>query len=268
MEKHRYNPSLTHAPADADQGAASPRSQDEIARQQSDLMDLVSLTLHREGPKIITDPAYAQFTPIEAIVRPDAKMTYVTFSGLGDAYNLPRREFYRTLEPRDASLVFVKDFAHQWYQKGLLGFTQNRAETTEFLAEFLSLLPRPWVFLGASSGGYASLYFGSMIGADRIHAFSPQSNVDRQTYLRFAKRLPAETGFIAKDPHNDLRTALADAPHAPEANVHYGEKHIKDKRQVQLLDDIPNITQHAYRTKRHDVARLLRENDKLENLIY
>ncbi|GGE61186.1 hypothetical protein [Actibacterium pelagium] len=236
--------------------------------RQSTLLDFSARLVGVHGPVAEYGSKNADFSPIETLREPNAKGTFVSFSSLRLENALPPAEFGRTLHGRGFELVFVKDFSRVWFQQGLNGVTSNRQETSAFLEELLSKLPRPWTFIGSSSGGYAALFFGTRLSADRVLAFAPQTLVDRHTFSRFAKMRPFEAGFKASDPENDLLNCMSKTGDGPAIKVFHGNSHYKDKRQAARIAELPNVSVVGAETNTHNIAQHLRNQGSLDDLLF
>jgi pimeloyl-ACP methyl ester carboxylesterase len=87
--------------------------------------------------------------------------------------------FYQQAIGLKVHKVFVRDPADAWYQKGISPGIDDVAGLAAKLREIVAhLKPSRVVTVGASMGGYASLVFGNLIGADIVIASSPQTIID------------------------------------------------------------------------------------------
>lgn len=82
--------------------------------------------------------------------------------------------FYKNTEEVACDRLFIRDpFMNAWYQKGFLGergFDASLGALVRFTANYDRV-----VMAGSSMGAYASILFGSLVGADRILAIGPQT---------------------------------------------------------------------------------------------
>ena len=77
-----------------------------------------------------------------------------------------------------ANRMYLRDNFGMWYHDGLQGITKNIPETADFLREHIAEEGyKRVVMVGVSSGGYAAILLGLMIGADDIHAFGAPTEV-------------------------------------------------------------------------------------------
>lgn len=87
-----------------------------------------------------------------------------------------RFEWYGTRIEKASKHIFLRDLYKQWYLKGvnaqinhpdkLLGFLKQETEGFEI------------VTLGSSSGGFAAVFYGQLLGAETIYSFNGQFEVD------------------------------------------------------------------------------------------
>jgi hypothetical protein len=247
-----------HAPTEADRLRASHRM----------LVDMATRLSETHGPVATTDSADAAFFPLELHQTDNAQGTVLAFSSLQPDFPLPPREFGGSLKGSGRTVLFVKDFARVWYQKGLVGLSSTRQETVSALRDIIAGLPRPWTFIGASSGGYAALYFGAHLEADHIRAFSPQTLVDRQAFMRFSRCRPFEMGFDTGDPENDLAEQLGRFPALPPTRIYYGAPHHMDRKQALRLQDLDAVTLHEVQSRTHNIAQVLKKRGELHDALF
>lgn len=95
-------------------------------------------------------------------------------------------EFLRFLDTSypNTSKLFVVDKAQNSYHSGIEGISKNIDETTKYLHEKIKSYKYIY-FLGISSGGYASILFGSLLNVTAIIAFIPQTIRDKKTILTY-----------------------------------------------------------------------------------
>lgn len=85
-------------------------------------------------------------------------------------------DFYNFLEKNysHVSRYFYADKCLSCYHKGILYKTKNIDETVEYLRQEIRSYKRV-IFIGLSSGGYAAILFGSLLGISDVIAFYPQT---------------------------------------------------------------------------------------------
>lgn len=104
----------------------------------------------------------------------------ISFSGQGGLLGqVPVFEFLKFLHNNkpDVDKLFIIDKHRCWYQKGI----ENRSTDIESTVEFLRKKIQNYkevIFIGASSGGYAAILFGSLLSIKKVIAFFPQTNLE------------------------------------------------------------------------------------------
>lgn len=213
------------------------------------------------------DPEIAPFMPVERKIVDAPRGTIISLGSLLNGPAAPKREFSRVLESAQMNQVFLKDYEQVWYQRGLLGITENRAETVDWMADFLKDMPRPWHFIGASAGGYMALFLGHQLKADGIVTFGAQTLVNRRSIIKFAGLKPWEIGLDLNDPSNDLLPLFSDTPFNGKAELHYAALNPFDTAQMERIQDCAGVTLVPHDYQRHPVAFHLREIGQLSNVL-
>ena len=237
------------------------------ARRRLRLRNEMIATLHREivrlsGPALSIDDEGAGFVPMECDLKPDAEGTIFSFSGLHLGGGKTEREFKGTLTDANYSVVYIKDYQQVWYQHGLFGIGDTRVAAFENIAEALGHLPRPWICIGNSAGGYAALFAGAVMQADRVVAFSAQTYVNAAVFKSFSREFPRARNFAPKDPENDLRNVLPNYASVPSKLI-YGAENPTDSEQAERMADLPGIQLVPLPLKTHATAAQLRTDGKL-----
>lgn len=77
---------------------------------------------------------------------------------------------------KSAKDILIRDIRKQWYLTGI----NAELSTIEKLAERLKAETKGMrvITLGSSSGGFAAILFGHLLGAERVLAFNPQFNIE------------------------------------------------------------------------------------------
>jgi hypothetical protein len=188
---------------------------------------------------------------------------------------LPPFEFFRQLGDVPADRAFVRDLDQSWYQLGVRGIGDDIRAS----AEWVSSLCRQHrvqrvVCIGCSAGAFAAMAFGSLIGADVIHAFAAQTTIDEEDLRELRdtrwdehlKRMRKKLG--KRQPVLDVRPLLASSASRPETYVHWGSAEPRDTRHALRLDGIPNVHLVPHEALGHDdLTRALRDQGELHRVI-
>lgn len=204
----------------------------------------------------------------------DDRPVLVAFGGLNKRLGLgmPPFEFFGLLQDFDCGKIYIRDLDQVFYQRGVRGLGDSIPAAADELKKVLA--GRGTVaFVGNSSGGFAALMFGALVGADRVVAFSPQTFVSRK--LRFVyrdDRWPEEIGAMRKLPnlkgrYLDVKRILAHDNGQTSYEVHYPMWNKLDARHALRLSSQRRLVLHPNRSKRHGVIRDLRDDGRLKTLI-
>lgn len=151
-----------------------------------------------------------------------------------------------------SDVLYVRDVSDAWYNKGFLFLTTNIDTTVEYLKgitqKYTEILA-----LGSSSGGYAALLFGSLLNAQKILAFSPQTLIPRGK--------PFSDEKLLRDIDNkyfDLKTAISKKP---EIKIYYSDEYKYDMEAALRLKGIKNIELNPFHFgENHNVVPFLIKN--------
>ena len=127
----------------------------------------------------------------------DGKRLVIAFTSFSDRLDKMNFEFAHALKDVDASKIFIRNRQKVWYHSGISEELNNISKLKEFLAELIKRVSPPHITcVGASAGGYASILFGHFLKADIVHAFGPQTFLDRSQneFHGIFGHLPGEEG--------------------------------------------------------------------------
>lgn len=206
----------------------------------------------------------------------DDKTALVVFAGLavgdGALAEHPHFEFFNVATGLPVTKVFIRDLDQAWYQRGVHGLGTSIPETSAALAARLERFEHV-VFLGGSSGGYAALLFGALIGVDRALAFSPQTFVNRRLRFvhrdrRWAPRIDAMHESPGLDPrYFDLKPVLRDAPADTRFAIYYGSRNRLDAVHARRLRRVSTVSIRPQDTDSHGVHRRMRNAGLLDGVL-
>lgn len=208
------------------------------------------------------------FLPVRSIRVDNARGTFLVCGSMASGDTTEKLEFEGTLQDTAYDRVHIKDFHQSWYCRGLIGLTDNRAETIAFLKDYLKDFPRPLTVVGSSSGAYAALLFGHRLNADRIIAFSPQTKLTRNIVNTFGAYRAGNTDFEINAIESDLRRLFEETPLSGTAELHFANKNALDKRQCKHLAGLPNVALVPYKFEGHNIARWLRNRDAMDAIFW
>lgn len=111
----------------------------------------------------------------------DSDTVLITFAGISGALGLYPFEFFKITNGFNINKIFIRDLEQSWYHKGLKDYTKSIEGIATFLLKIINEKKyKNVICLGNSMGAYASIITGSLIKANKILAFSPQSFLDNK----------------------------------------------------------------------------------------
>jgi len=115
----------------------------------------------------------------------DSSRTIIAFGGVNGRLGMPPFEWQKITENLDANIVFIRDIEQAWYQRLLGKRYLSRNELSLIDPRLGAIISgRQTITLGNSMGGYAAIAFGSLLGANLILGFSPQTFIDPVSRIR------------------------------------------------------------------------------------
>lgn len=198
----------------------------------------------------------------------------VAFGGLGLRMGIPPFEFFRIVADLPVAKVFLRDLDGFWYRGGVRGLGADAAESITGLGELLDGAGlRRRVFVGVSAGGFGALWYGSLLGADVIHAFVPQTTIRRGDRLRLLDRRFApdirgmRTALRNDVGTQDVRPIVRERPGSA-VHLHVGGEHRLDQAHARRLRGLAHVQTHTYPGLAHnDLTRSLRDAGTLRALL-
>lgn len=205
----------------------------------------------------------------------DSRTLLLTFGGLGSFGGVPSFEFGSVTKAIPVKRLFVLDPHQAWYHRGI----PRHGRTVMGVAESLGALLAEHEFdrlvvTGNSAGGYAALVFGTLLGADTVLSFAPQTVLDCDILdqwddhrwdwiLRPLKHKGAlQAGWV------DLRVALPPARRADTRyNVYFDETIRGDRLHAERLRGLAGLRFFRFGRGGHNLVRELRDCGALERVL-
>lgn len=190
-----------------------------------------------------------------------------------DVGGIPPFEFCNLVADVGVGKIFIRDLGQVWYHAGVLGLGETIPEVAKGLSSLLAGRRRV-VFLGHSSGGYAAMLFGAMIGVDQVVATSPQTYLSRvRRRIHHETRWRKETVALHQCPTInrsclDLKRALKKHRGPTQFDVYFGAGHHLDVSHAHRLRTIPAVTLHPLPEAGHSIVRRMRDDGKLLPIIH
>lgn len=210
---------------------------------------------------------------------PNSSVLFTSFSGI-EFIRLPSFRWGPSFSLYPVNSLLVRDVRQLYYQAGVPGGGETAASLGDFLRQYVvERAYRAVLSIGHSSGGYAAILFGTIMGADVVHAFSPHTRLPARSLTQTWRTLferrsrEAKTQFrIRYDrrldrQHYDLRDILTQNPNHPTIHIYYGTRHPRDSFNAERLADLPNVILHPYDTADHHVVRMLADDGTLVGIL-
>ncbi|MBI2311659.1 MAG: hypothetical protein HYU77_04055 [Betaproteobacteria bacterium] len=216
----------------------------------------------------------ATTSPVAMDLAADSRTLLVAFGGIAGALGMPPFEFFNLCREVDTKKIFVRDLRQAWYHQGLPGIADDIGGIAAFLREKIAGAGVDRVVLvGNSMGGYAAIVFGLLLEADEVHAFGPQTFIDRLNRLwhrdaRWPEQMRRVHRARGGRKYFDLKKLLqARRGSRCRINVYYSPAHPLDKRHAERLGNFPNVSLHPFAEGGHVVIRHLRDSGALKRII-
>lgn len=213
-------------------------------------------------------------SPIAIDFSSNYRSLLIAFGGIAGKMGVTPFEFFNLSKGFDVNRIYVRDLAQAWYHQGLPGVADDIDGVVGFLREKISQSHASKVILvGNSMGGYAAILFGILLDADIVHAFSPQTFIDRLHRFRYFDRRWRKqiqnTYRLAGKKYFDLRTVLHDNHKGLKCkiNIFYSYSHRLDRVHADRLSSLPNVELHAFKRGGHRLVRHLRDTGELNKII-
>lgn len=178
----------------------------------------------------------------------------VAFGGMAGAGDPTLFEFGRLTRDVPSQRCLLRDHQRAWYHHGVRGAGDDLASVERLLRRVVDeAQPERIVMVGVSTGGYAAMLFGHRVGADVVHAFSPQTFLDPVLRRRHREpRWSVETAaLMASGRHDpralDLATTLKTPPadRVPTIHLWYCPSEQPDAVHATHVVDVPTVTLHC-----------------------
>jgi pimeloyl-ACP methyl ester carboxylesterase len=213
--------------------------------------------------------------PLSLDMSTDSRTLLVAFGGMRGRIGMPPFEFLNLTGAIPVKRLFVRDLRQAWYHRGMPGHGDSLLDVAQALKEVLTSHDvQRLVVAGNSSGGYAALVFGTLLGADTVLCFAPQTILDLDVLAsmddhRWDEQLQELTAAGELDPRwVDLRQAL---PGARQANtryqVYFDETLEVDRLHAERLKQVANLRLYRFGRGGHYLIRRLRDAGALERVL-
>jgi hypothetical protein len=205
----------------------------------------------------------------------DSDTLLLAFGGMNQRIGIPPFEFFSLAGDIPVKRMFVRDLSQAWYHRGIPGAGTDLMSVADLLGELIGdANVRRLVVAGGSAGGYAALVFGTLLDADTVLSFSPQTILDLDTLASMGDRRWDDylNPLVARDELDTRWLDLAQAlPPARRGETRYevfvDDSLTTDRGHVERLAGLSGL--HVYRFGRgsHTLVRSLRDSGALSVIL-
>jgi acetyl esterase/lipase len=206
----------------------------------------------------------------------ESRTLLIAFGGMrGAEIGIPAFEFAAATDGLPVKRLFVRDLRQAWYQRGVPEYGDTLQSVADGLRAFVERheVDR-LVMAGNSAGGYAALAFGTMLGADAVLSFAPQTVLDLDVLAAIgdhrwdAQLVPIVTAGRLDADWMDLGTAI---PRARAERTRYevfvDEQLTVDRLHAERLEAVEGLRLYRFGKGGHGLVRALREAGALQRLL-
>jgi hypothetical protein len=205
----------------------------------------------------------------------DSRALLVTFGGMRSLVGIPSFEFVRLTGEIPVKRLFVRDPRQSWYHRGMPKHGRSLASVAEAVGDLLARHEvERLVMTGNSAGGYAALVFGTLLGADVVFAFAPQTVLDPRLLAEMNDHrwddllAPLIKKGALEERWSDLGLALPEARRTDTRYNIYFDEHIRgDRLHAERLRDVEGARLYRFGRGGHDLVRALRDCGALERML-
>lgn len=190
---------------------------------------------------------------------------------MDDRIGIPPFEFLSLTGNLEVKRLFIRDEHRAWYHRGIPGYGDNFTDLAKSLKPEVAQADRV-VTIGNSAGGYAALAMGTLLGADMVIAFSPQTTLDLETLEsmddhRWDDQIGALSNAIDRR-WADLASAItASQQAATNYRIYFDETHSADRLHAERLAPLDNLRFYRFGRGGHWLVKRLRDCGALEKII-
>ena len=209
----------------------------------------------------------------------DSDVMLIAFASAVVGDDVPPYEFHSLVSDISCKKVFVRDLNRLWYHGGLPGFSDDVDQTLEGFRRLMEQQGvKKLITVGVSMGGYAAILYGTLLGAEQIYTFSPNTRIYSNLVLRLWGWKTGTTEHVkhiikikeeVKEEYKEtlnLRHWLNKRQEYPEISVYYPSKNRTDSLHAINLRKMPNITLHPLDTKSHSIILPMYKSGKLKKM--
>jgi pimeloyl-ACP methyl ester carboxylesterase len=233
---------------------------------------LLALRFRPEFRRSLEDPN----VPLSLDMGADSRTLLIAFGGMRGQLGMPPFEFFKATGAIPVKRLFVRDLRQAWYHRGIPG----HGSTIEGVGESLGQLVASHgierlVVVGNSAGGYAAMLFGTLLGADTVLCFAPQTVLELNILGDMGdhrwdgqlEELVADGGLDSR--WTDLRSALPALRRSDTRyELYFDDSFAIDRLHAERMGELEGARLHRREGGAHDLARELRKSGELHTILH
>jgi pimeloyl-ACP methyl ester carboxylesterase len=199
----------------------------------------------------------------------------IAFGGMQGQIGMPPFEFFRATGGIPVKRLFVRDLRQAWYHRGIPGGGSTIPDVAESLEQVVAQHEVDRIVTaGNSSGGYAALLFGTLLGADDVLCFAPQTvleldilaGMDDHRWDDQLRGLVEAGGLDAR--WTDLRQVLPRIRREETGyEVYFDHSYDPDRLHAERVSELKGVRLRPVDGGAHGIARQMRETGELERVL-
>jgi hypothetical protein len=211
-------------------------------------------------------------SPIAIDLSPSSTSLLIAFGGIYGALGMAPFEFFNLTKNYEVNKIYIRDLYQCWYHRGLPELAKDIEDIALFLKKAVNKTGVERVVLvGNSMGGYAAILFGTLIDANEVHAFSPQTFIDKKNCEfyrdnRWHNELD-KVYLFSESKFYDLKSVVDGYVGRCTFHIHYSTLDRLDKLHAEHLGKFAVTSLHPYNIGGHAVIKHLKESGMLESII-
>lgn len=202
--------------------------------------------------------------------RENSKTLLVSFAAIKGPAEAPAFAFGDVARNLQATKLFFVDPHEVSYQMGIPDVGTDFWEIAEYIKDIQKQEgPQHTIVIGNSSGGFAAMVVGTILGADMIHVFNPTTLLSSEDLVHnkgLFRRLQQIEGRNRStyDLADFLRREMLPAT---KAFVYCSDRNEIDGRRNLLLKDVTGVRLVGYPYPEHDLARYLARQGTITRIL-
>lgn len=183
----------------------------------------------------------------------------ISFGGVNGRF-----EFYGSLSKLNVDFILIREPSKRWYQHGLQDIKGGFQGFIKYLSELIAEHEdKKLVVVGASAGGYAAILFGSLLNADQIISYGPQTYIsDELRGPLNERRWWPELKNITELHYGDLLPVVSNNLES-KIHIFFGSDDFFDFLHAAHLIECPNVTISMIENGDHGVSGTMKRDGLL-----